>query len=206
MKGLLLKELFMIRKGGIAFAILTGGFLFSAIVSGEPYMLLIIPMFMSIMIFSFLNADEVSKWRQYSLVLPYGRKKIVSSKYLTILILNVLSTLIVVSAYLISVTVGKAEFSAELLFILLIFSVIVGLFYPSVILPLNYKFDTEKSRMIVFIASGIMGCISVFFVYGIKDIISIFGEYIPVIMLAAVILLFAGSWLLSMKIYDKKDL
>lgn len=208
MKGLLLKELFMIRKSGFAFAILSGAFIFSGIFSGEPSILLMIPLFMSIMIFSFLNSDEMSKWGQYSLALPYGRKKIVSSKYSTILILNAFSILVVLSSYFVAVAIGKTEFSAELLFILLIFSVIVGLFYPSIILPLSYKFNTEKSRIIIMIASGVIGGVSAFFMemQVMMDILDSISEYIYIIIFAAVILLFVGSWFLSMKIYDKKDL
>lgn len=209
MKGLLLKELIMFRKSCFSIIILIGTFTLIGIFSGEPQMLLIVSLFMSIWSFSFLNMDEVSRWKQYSIALPYGRKKIVSSKYLMMLILDAFSIVLISICYLISVVIGKTGFSVDFMLMLIFLSVIMGLVYPIIILPLNYKFNTEKSRLILMIINGAMGAISVMVMQ--SSIISVntlndIAEYIPLIVLVAVALLFVGSWALSVKIYEKKDL
>ncbi len=208
MKGLLLKELFMLRKSWFAIAILTVAFAVVGIFSGETGMLLIVPLFMSVWSVSFMNMDEVSKWQQYSLVLPYGRRKIVLSKYLMILILNTLSIMFVVLCYLISVAFGKNGFSADLLLTLIFLSLIMGIVYPSVLLPLVYKLNTEKGRMVLMIINGIVGGSSVAFmqtsVFG--DIFGSISGFLPFIIIAVVAVLYLLSWQLSVKIYEKRDL
>lgn len=210
MKGLLLKELFMLRKSWFAIAILTVAFAVVGIFSGETGMLLIVPLFMSVWSVSFMNMDEVSKWQQYSLALPYGRRKIVLSKYLMILILNTLSIMFVVLCYLISVALGKNVFSADLLLTLIFLSLIMGIVYPSLLLPLVYKLNTEKGRIVLMIINGIVGGMSVTLLQT-SSILSdnIFKDiagFLPLIILAVVAVLYLLSWQLSVRIYEKRDL
>lgn len=212
MKGLLLKELFMIRKSWFAFTIMIVAFANIGILSGESGMLLFLPLFMSIWSVSLMNMDEMSRWQQYALVLPYGRKKIVSSKYLMMLIMNGVSFVFVVLSYLVSVALGKVDFSADLLFTLILLSLVVGLVYPSFLLPLVYKLNTEKGKMVLMIINGTIGGISSFFFIQIIEI-SVFGDifsniagFLPFIIFAVVAVLYLLSWQLSIKIYEKKDL
>ena len=208
MKGLLLKELFMLRKSWFAITILTVTFAVVGIFSGETGMLLIVPLFMSVWSVSFMNMDEISKWQQYSLALPYGRRKIVSSKYLMILILNTLSIVFIIIAYLISIALGKNGFSADLLLTLILLSLIMGIVYPSLLLPLVYKLNTEKGRMVLMIINGIVGGASVAFmqtsVFG--DIFGSISGFLPFIIIAVVAVLYMLSWQLSVRIYKKRDL
>ena len=208
MKGLLLKELFMLRKSWFAITILTVTFAVVGIFSGETGMLLIVPLFMSVWSVSFMNMDEISKWQQYSLALPYGRRKIVSSKYLMILILNTLSIVFIIIAYLISIALGKNGFSADLLLTLILLSLIMGIVYPSLLLPLVYKLNTEKGRMVLMIINGIVGGASVAFmqtsVFG--DIFGNISGFLPFIIIAVVAVLYMLSWQLSVRIYKKRDL
>lgn len=212
MKGLLLKELFMLRKSWFAFALLIATFVIIGIFSGESGMLLFLPLFMSIWSVSFMNMDEVSRWQQYSLVLPYGRKKIVSSKYLMMLIMSGVSFVLVVLSYLISVALGKVDFSANLLLTLMLLSLIIGFVYPSFLLPLVYKLNTEKGRILLMLINGTIGGISSVFFMGIMDT-SVFGDifsniagFMPFIIIAVVAVLYLLSWQLSIKIYEKRDL
>lgn len=208
MKGLLLKELFMLRKSWFAFTILTVTFAVVGIFSGETGMLLIVPLFLSVWSVGFMNMDEISKWQQYSLALPYGRRKIVLSKYLMILILNTLSIVFVVLCYLISVALGKNGFSADLLLTLILMSLIAGLVYSSLLLPLVYKLNTEKGRMVLMIINGIVGGSSVALMQTsvLGDIFGNIAGFLPLVILAVVAVLYLLSWQLSVKIYEKRDL
>lgn len=210
MKGLLLKELFMLRKSWLTITILTVTFAVVGIFSGETGMLLIVPLFMSVWSVSFMNMDEVSKWQQYSLALPYGRRKIVLSKYLMILILNALSIVFIIIAYLISIALGKNVFSADLLLTLIFLSLIMGIVYPSLLLPLVYKLNTEKGRMVLMIINGIVGGVSVALLQTSSilsdNIFKGIAGFLPLIILAVVAVLYLLSWQLSVKIYEKRDL
>ncbi len=206
MKGLLLKELLMFKKMIIVITIFIAALILSGVFSGEPSIILMLPIFLSIWSFSFQGMDEVSHWKQYSVALPYERKTIVSAKYLSILLLDAVSMLIVAVGYLIAVAVGKVEFSADMLAIFMVMSVIMGLVFPMIVLPLHYKFNTEKARLLVMCIAGVTGGMSV---TGIKVAGVISGgiaEYLPLIIVLAVAVLFVLSWLLSIKIYEKKDL
>lgn len=209
MKGLLLKELLMLRKNFFAIAILAAVFSIFGIFSGEPVMLVIVSLFMSVWSVGLINVDEISKWKQYSIALPYGRRKIVSSKYLMILILNAVSIIYVVLSYLISAAIGKSTFSAGILCILMLISLIMGLAYPSFLLPLVYKMNTDKGRMVLMIINGIVSGTSAVLIQTLGFRWIIFGglaEFLPYIIVAAVAVLYLLSWLLSVRIYEKKDL
>ena len=209
MKGLLLKELFMIRKTWISITIFIATFGCMGIFGGEPNMMLMISIFISIWSISFLSFDDVSKWRQYSLTLPYGRKTIVSSKYLAVLLSDIISAVLVLCCYMISVCLKIIDFSADELVLLMFLSVVGGVIYPVLTLPLYYRFSSEKARMFIMVAGGIVGGTSTFFMklpFMNMDIIINNAEIAMFIILASVVIFFILSWLLSVKIYEKRDL
>ncbi len=206
MKGLLLKELLMFKKIIIVTAILIAGLILGGVFSGEPSIILMLPLFLSIWSVSFQNMDEVSRWKQYSVALPYERKTIVSAKYLCILFLDAVSMLIVTVGYLIAVAVGKVEFSADTLIIFMVISVVMGLVFPMIVLPLHYKFNSEKARLLVMGLAGVCGGMSVTVIKVAGVISGGITKYIPLIIVLTVAVLFALSWLLSIRIYEKKDL
>ncbi len=210
MKGLLLKELIMLKKGAATLLIFLGCFGLIG-PSGNPTMLLMIPLFSAILLYGHINYDEQSKWQQYSIALPYGRKMIVSAKYAAMAIGAVVSTVLVVLLYGVTVAIGKAEFSLKDLVGHLVLSLAIGIVYPSFFLPLAYKFNSEKGRTIMLFLNGASGAIAVFLLSaidgtGILAKLSNYTNILPYIAIAAVLVLFALSWLISVKIYEKRDL
>lgn len=210
MKGLLLKELIMLKKGAATLLIFLGCFGLIG-PSGNPTMLLMIPLFSAILLYGHINYDEQSKWQQYSIALPYGRKMIVSAKYAAMAIGAVVSTVLVVLLYGVTVAIGKAEFSLKDLVGYLVLSLAIGIVYPSFFLPLAYKFNSEKGRTIMLFLNGASGAIAVFLLSaidgtGILAKLSNYTNILPYIAIAAVLVLFALSWLISIKIYEKRDL
>ena len=90
MKGLITKELIALKKQLFILSILIIAFS-AASIWGELSFCMVIPMFLSIFSINSLTMDEQSKWQQYSISLPYSRKTIVSSKYVTTLIVLTIS-------------------------------------------------------------------------------------------------------------------
>lgn len=209
MKGLLLKELYTFRKNWLVMLIFLGTAVLNGILIGNVRVLMFIPLLLSAWSVNFMNADEISKWQQYSIILPYGRKTIVSAKYLMILILNICSLIIVYVCYALSSAVGKTEFSKDSLLMLLISSIVVGFFYPIVALPLNFQFNSEKGRQLIPIVNFVITGAIVILIAVTQDITIIpekITAYIPLIIAAAIPIIFVLSWLLSVRIYEKKDL
>lgn len=210
MKGLLLKEFLMLKKGAAALLIFLGCFgLFGP--AGNLTMLLLIPLFSAVLLYGHINYDEQSKWQQYSIALPYGRKMIVSAKYAAMAIGAVVSTVLVVLLYSVTVAIGKAEFTLKDLVGYAILSLAIGIIYPTFFLPLAYKFNSEKGRTIMLFLNGASGAIAVFLLSaieatGILAKLSNYTNILPYIAIAAVLVLFALSWFASVKIYEKRDL
>lgn len=210
MKGLLLKEFLMLKKGAATLLIFLGCFGLIG-PSGNPTMLLMIPLFSAILLYGHINYDEQSKWQQYSIALPYGRKMIVSAKYAAMAIGAVVSTVLVVLLHGVTVAIGKAEFSLKDLVGHLVLSLAIGIIYPTFFLPLAYKFNSEKGRTIMLFLNGASGAIAVFLLSaieatGILAKLSNYTNILPYIAVAAVLVLFALSWIISVKIYEKRDL
>ena len=210
MKGLLLKEFIMTKKNVAVLLIFLGciGLIGPA---GNLTILLLIPLFSAILLYGHINYDEQSKWQQYSIALPYGRKMIVSAKYAAMAIGAVVSTVLVVLLYGVTVAIGKAEFTLKDLVGYAILSLAIGIIYPTFFLPLAYKFNSEKGRLIMMFLNGASGAIVVFLLSvieatGIVAKLSNYTNILPYIAVAAVLVLFALSWIISVKIYEKRDL
>lgn len=210
MKGLLTKEFIMLKKQWFVISLFVLMFGIVGIVSGTPSMMLMIPLFMSVYQSNIL-ADEMSKWQQYAVVLPYGRKNIISSKYLYIAIIALCSTLFITLCYTISALIGRISCSLSECLIISICSLVTGLVYPAIILPLSYKFNSDKGRFLLMIINGSFGGIFAVFsinenVYnsflGLVDIV----KFLPFIALALVVILYIISWQISVKIYEKREL
>lgn len=210
MKALLLKELLMIKQRMVMFIVFI--VIFCGIgLTGNCGTLSIMSAFFGMFLFGHLNYDEQSKWHIYSIAMPYGRKTIVSSKYTSMIISAVFSTVLAVVTLTVAAALGKAELSAELFIIYVATSLVIGLVYPSLLLPVAFKFNSEKSRMVMIFVSAIMG--GLLGVYMSSDFttktlekISKYSSILPFILLAVAVVLFALSWFASVKIYEKRDL
>lgn len=209
MKGLLLKEFLMLKKGWVTLVIFFIAFGIGGI--GNDFMCFMLPLFIAILLYGHINYDEQSKWQQYSIALPYGRKMIVSAKYTAMAIGAVVSTVLALIIYGVTVAIGKAEFSLKDLVGHLVLSLAIGIIYPTFFLPLAYKFNSEKGRIIMLFLNGASGAIAVFLLSaieatGILAKLSNYTNILPYIAVAAVLVLFALSWFASVKIYEKRDL
>ncbi len=210
MKGLLLKEFFMLKKNWITLIIFFLAFGAGGI-GANNLMSFLFPLFTAILLYGHINYDEMSKWQQYSIALPYGRKTIVSSKYIAMAIGAVVSTVFLIIFYVFSIILGKAEYSFNSLLGYIVLSLVIGIIYPTFFLPLAYKFNSEKGRTIMLFLNGASGGIAVFLLSAIEGTgilakLSNYTNILPYIAIAAVLVLFALSWVISIRIYEKRDL
>lgn len=144
MRGLLIKEWFQIRHSLKRFfgIIVILGLIFGS--SGDSISLLWIIEFLCFSsIITTFNLDERTKWDSYERVLAISVEKKVASKYIFMILCNLSGALLggtmsmIISPGDCMLIVGSAFFINVLL-------IIIGI----VMLPLLYKFGTEKMRVI----------------------------------------------------------
>ncbi len=202
MKGLILKDFYMTAKYCRLIFLIDVVFIAMAFLSKENIMFMMFPiLFSGVIPITGLSYDERCKWSEYSGVLPYSKAQIVSSKYLTGLIISALTAVPVLMFMIIRMyTLGGVNFSEALCVVCGMFA--VSLLFPAVCLPFCFKFGTEKGRiayyiLIMLIAVGILPFIN-------KESVSIeFTGFIPIIIFA-VAAVYALSWAVSALLYKTR--
>ncbi|MBQ8348431.1 MAG: ABC-2 transporter permease [Ruminococcus sp.] len=209
MKGLLIKEFIMFRKNCIAPIIFLIFIMFAGIM-GQSQMIVFAPVFISIIPSSYMTFDETSRWDIYSLIIPEKRSNIVSSKYIFTLILISISIILAAFSGFIGLNINKEnEFVWSSFLSLIEALIIVGLIFPMVILPFNFKLGTAKARIAAMIFAGFIGGSASVFVnseeLNLALIFSDMGGLLKIIIAAAVAMLFLISWGLSIIFYKKRE-
>ncbi|WKY47232.1 ABC-2 transporter permease [Eubacteriaceae bacterium ES3] len=108
---------------------------------------------MSTLVITTLSLDDLAKWDGYALTMPVNRKEVVYAKYLLLLCLVVIGG---VTALLIGVVGALMGFFdlLEMLFVMVnVF--MIALIFGSTMLPLIYRFGTEKARTMILLVAGI---------------------------------------------------
>lgn len=159
MKGLLLKDVYMIEKYCKSFLLMIAVFIFIPFVIGENMFFVFYPSILCAMLpTSLIGYDEKSGWNRYCGALPYTKMQIVSGKY----IINAVTGLAVIALTAIVQAIqinSKGAFGAAEYFILLSFSLALFCFSSAVSLPLMFKFGVEKASLIRLVLFGIFfGC------------------------------------------------
>ncbi|HBG1014124.1 TPA: ABC-2 transporter permease, partial [Clostridioides difficile] len=150
MKGLILKDLLNL-KGNIKFILLfiiMFGFMSSLGDGNVNNFIGVIIVLCTTMIVSTFSYDDLNKWDSYVLTMPISRNDIVLSKYLTMLIFSFIGVLV---SLIVSVTIGYFKNTLILNETLLINALIlsISVCFGSLILPLIYKFGTERARLLM---------------------------------------------------------
>lgn len=215
MKGLLTKEWYVIWKNGKFNLLLALVFMFIGIMSENSFWMMYGALFVSILPMNFMSLDEISKWEQYSLSMPYKRSTIVSAKYIISLMFSLGASAIAAIALCIRM-MRTGGIESGMLAAIILPTVLVGLMLPTLVFPLNFKFGTSKGRMLmVIMACMIAGILSnsitaivegdeLAWLGGLFRRVDIYG--IVAIAIAVIAVLFALSWLSSIKIFEKKDM
>ncbi len=210
MKGLVLKDLLLIKGNLRTLLIVFFGFMVMAL-NNMATVSFIIPFFAVIMCISTFSYDEYNRWNTYAITLPGGRKTIVKSKYIATLLLVILSSIISILASIIIGNInGDINYEKE-------FSTLLGGLFGiflimSIMYPLIYKFGNEKGRLFLFIGVFLITAVGgVIFntidTSGINkpaiiDFLDKFGLYLlPMVSLAMLYI----SYLVSIKIYKSKE-
>lgn len=210
MKGLLLKDWYMAMKHGkMLFLFMFMCLLFSVVGSHNTFFMVYSMVFAGVLPVSLISYDEKSKWNLYSEIFPWSRAQVVSAKYLMAVILVGGMWLLSVLAQCIHVIRDPSSGWGGM-FILLSILLVLGVFSSSIILPVIFKFGSEKGRIayyaVIIVICGASAALSTIGTEMNFTIPLFWMQWLPLLLIIVAICIFAGSWMLSIKLYEKREL
>ena len=158
---------------------------------------------------STLNYDDFNNWHIYAGSLPQGRINVVKSKYITSIIVTSIFTILgEMMGLLISFT--KGNYNLENMISSGIGGLIASIFIMSILYPIVFKYGAEKGRIaITILGVGIVGVCMLFTSFINIDastkLIDSLDIYFPVICIIGSILMISISYIISKKVYLKRE-
>jgi len=208
MKGLLLKDWYMMKKYCKAYLLITLVFIAVSFVGNENLFFTFYPCLLCGMIpVNLLGYDERSRWQQYSETMPYTKAQIVSGKYIIGLATQIAIILITGITQAMRMSID-GDFELKEYLILMMLLLIMSLLASSITLPFRFKLGVEKGRMAYYIMIGVVCAGSIIssnllsseFSYDIK-----LNGALPIICIAGIVI-YAMSWYLSIVFYKQREL
>ena len=201
MKGLLLKDWYLLCRHCRAYLAILVVFLGIGLVSPDKnFFFLYYPVLMAGSIpMTLLSYDSMSRWERYSRTFPYSEGQLVASKYLISLFAVLATGLVTVLACGLRM---ESQGGLDWMMLLQMSCVILalGLLTPALMLPWMFKFGAEKGRIVFYVVLVVLMVVCGFFV-GISNSMALDlpGSFVLVgpVILGVSILLFVGSWRLS---------
>ena len=207
MKGLLLKDWYMVVKSCKAYLLISLVFIGASIMSDDNFFFILYPCILSGMIpVTLLGYDERSKWDQYCAALPYTKAQIVSGKYLIGMAAQI--GMLVLSTVVQGIRMQvKGTFSWESFGSILSMLAAISFLAPAVSLPPMFRWGTEKGRMAYYISVGLICGISAFLVSvsGITVLGSLPSSTAMLLLGLAALVAYGVSWYLSIVFYRKRE-
>ena len=207
MKGLLLKDFYLSWRYCRAFLVIVAVFLAVSFVGEDNVFFMIYPiMIASVIPMTLLSYDEHDKWTAYSGTLPYTKTQLVSAKYVVGLCFGTVAFLISMAATTVRMMLGGG-------FVLEQFAVVgtalwvLGCLGPTLILPYVFKYGAEKGRIAFYITVGVCSGVAAVLAGMGFQIQTVAHGLWPLAVVAGVALtLYAMSWWLSIRFYQKREL
>ena len=211
MSGLFTKEFIVIMKNNKLSFIVIPMFLIFGIMNHQLMFLMLIPALLSMLPLGTMTYDEVSHWDMYVYSLPVKKKSVVTSKYATVLVLALIST-VLIGTILFLLKNNVKDVDNNTIAFMTAASLIIGMIVPSISIPINLKFGTSKGRIIYLIIVGaICGIIPTVIISDAQNLTIKLMKIVsnPAILALVTIGIVAAisfiSWLISVRIYEKKE-
>lgn len=208
MKGLLLKDWYMMKKYCRAYLLIAVVFIAVSLGNEDNMFFVFYPCLLCGMIpVNLLGYDERSRWIQYSGTLPYTRTQLVSAKYLIGLFAQMAMVIVtgIVQAVKMSIN-GNFVWNDFVVLILLL--LIVATLTSSISLPFIFKLGVERGRTAYYVMVGFVCAASV--VASRLFIGKMQAEIEPNVFLVILALVGVGvyvlSWYLSIVFYKKREI
>lgn len=207
MKGLLLKDWYMIKKYCRAYLVIAAVFIAVSLASDNNIFYVFYPCLLGVMIpVNLLSYDERSGWIQYSGTLPYTRAQIVSGKYLIGLFTQVAILIITGISQGIKMSIN-GNFAPGDFVVLMLLLLTMATFTSSISLPFIFKLGVEKGRIAYYVMIGFVCAASTL-------ASSLFGAHpqatsqpsILTVLALFGVAVYILSWYLSIVFYKKREI
>ena len=208
MKGLLLKDWYMMKKYCRAYLLITVVFIAVSLFSNDNMFFVFYPCLLCGMIpVNLLGYDERSRWMQYSGTLPYTKTQIVSGKYL-IGLLSQITILVATGVAQAAKMLIAHNFELGDFAVLMLLMLIVSTLTSSICLPFVFKLGVEKGRTAYYVMIGFVCGASVLASSILRG--QLVSEIQPNLILALVAVAGIGiyilSWYLSIVFFKKREI
>lgn len=211
MKGLLLKDFYQIVKNFKIYGLLV--LLFSALSvwghSGNLFIVFYPLMLVCAITFSLITLDENSKWVQYCDSLPCTRDQVVCGKYLIGILVFLPSMLLLLLSQCLRMYLAGC-FSWGELEAFLAAGVSMGAVQEAITLPFLFKYGAGRARLVSLVFMGCffggLAILSTQDLFGSAFLPTPSGSLILGFIMAVSLVLYALSWLLSIRFYRKREL
>ncbi len=213
MTGLMIKDFLVLRKTLKSYLLIIG--IYAALAALGMFNISFVAAFISVMVMllpiSAFAYDEQAGWDRCAMSLPLGRRKVVTARYLFILVTALVSSA-GGAAVSVILSITKSEDMTEML--ATIFTTVgLGLVVSAILLPLCYKLGAERARPYLYLVLFLpMVAIFLAFRMGVHVDASFLDRMSPgaqigsfaLIPLAGLALV-AVSWLISCRIVERKE-
>lgn len=208
MRGLLLKDFYMMRKYCRSYLLIAAVFIAISFAGGDNMFFIFYPCLLCGMIpVNLLGYDERSRWVQYSGTLPYTKGQIVSGKYLIGLMTQIAMLIITGIAQAVRMHMN-GTFQLSNYIVLMLMLLIMATMSSSIILPFIFKLGVEKGRIAYYVMSGVVCAASVIvsdlFREDLQTEIQLGGILLSLCLIG--IGIYALSWYLSIVFYKKREI
>lgn len=208
MKGLILKDIYLLKGYCKIYFLLIVIFTVSSFWNWDNFFLLLYPCILGTIIpVTLLSYDERSHWETYCSTLPYTRAQMVSGKYIIGLAVQILVFLLISAVQFIRMGTSGELRGGEYLFLATLILLLGGL-STSFTMPVMFKLGVEKGRMVYYIILG-ASC-SILFLIPYLNTETQFTSLPPTPLLGLLCLLTLGlyvlSWHLSIVFYQKREI
>lgn len=203
MKGLLLKDFYLVRAGLalilVSYAIIGAGM--SVIVT--PWMVVIIGTVMfGIMSATTISTDKHSGWRKLSATLPVSKQTAIDSKYLLYLLFSALGFIIGVAISVIIVAIKPdAAVDTDMVQLYLCIAATMAFFSGGVMIPSYYLFSDEKAMVSMMLSYPLMTGLFIVVARITDD-----RQLTMMAVLAFSVVVYAASWLFARTRIAARDL
>ena len=210
MKALIWKDWMMLLRQGKLFLIFPVMFaVFGAVEPENTFFLFYVVVFLSMLPVSLIGFEETSKWNLYEATLPIFRKTAVAEKYVMGFLAVLAGSLISLASRMIAGQGGSELFG------LIPIMLMMGLVFPIISLPLIFKLGVAKARIwylvVLVVAMSLVGISGKILAGsegagGVIDFAAFMGPELLWLGALLTIVVYLGSMLLSIRIYERKEL
>ena len=205
MIGMIKKDILMVKNNAKSMLVTIMLYVFYTLMF-DMDMSFLLP-FMALMIsISTFWYDDYNGWHAFVSTLPFGRVNVVKSKYVTTLVLIIITTIIgILLHFLINNQVVISEYFSSLMG-----EIVAMIFMMSVLFPIIFKYGAEKGRLAMMIIGisivGIVLLVTKFIQIDIPiSFIKFFNSYYAVIFIVISIIMIILSYHISKKIYLNRE-